>query len=136
MKSACESPVTSTWSGRAGVGWTNDCCRDLLRLGWRIAVEPFSSSVPEPVFDSWPKARSNPLRGRWNPIAPATSSTGWATASTMSRVVPGFMLSPARTIASELKSIAISSAITITPRTRPAGIVRWSWRSRYTGQNW
>jgi hypothetical protein len=54
----------------------------------------------------------------------------------MSRVVPGFMPSPARTSASELNSAASASAISITPSTRPAGIVRFLSARGSTGQNW
>ena len=54
----------------------------------------------------------------------------------MSRVGPGFMPSPARTSASELNSAAIASAISITPSTRPAGIVRSLSALGSTAQNW
>jgi hypothetical protein len=54
----------------------------------------------------------------------------------MSRVVPGCIPSPARTSASELNSTATASAMTITPRTRPAGIVRFFSRRGSKAQNW
>jgi hypothetical protein len=49
--------------------------------------------------------------------------------------VPGCIPSPARTIASELKSAAIASAMTITPSTLPAGIVRFLSRGGSMAQN-
>jgi hypothetical protein len=54
----------------------------------------------------------------------------------MSRVVPGCMLSPARTIAAEFSSAVTASAIRITPSTRPAGIVSFLWERGGMGQNW
>ena len=132
---ASESPVTNRLTSLSRVGWANPCCLR-LRLARRIAVEPVSSSVPLAVLLSWPKARSRPSRGRCSPIAPAKSSIGRETDSTMSRVWPRFMLSPARTIAAELNSVAIASAISITPSTRPAGIVNGCRRSGSNAQNW
>src|SRR5215211_5392760 len=134
-KEASESPVTNRSSGRLGVGCRYSACAAASRRRrsfCRIDVEPSSSSVPLAVLGSCPNARSRPSRGRWKPIAPATSSSGRPIERTMSRVVPGFMPSPARTIASELKSAAIASATTITPSTRPAGIVRSLSVRRYT----
>ena len=54
----------------------------------------------------------------------------------MSRVVPSFMPSPALTMASELNSAAIPSAMTTTARTRPAGIVSLGFGSESMAQNW
>ena len=54
----------------------------------------------------------------------------------MSRVWPGCMLSPARTIASELNSAATVSAITTTTSTLPAGMVSGLRLRGFTGQNW
>ena len=135
--SASESPVTSTSSGLPGVG-----CRHFGATSsfgtrrFRISAEPLSSSVPSPVFDSCPKARSSPSRGSCSPMKPVTSSSGLPTASTIERVGPSSMPSPARTIASELSSDATTSAIRTMPSTRPAGSVRSLFRFGSTDQNW
>ena len=59
--SACESPVTSTLSGRSGVGWAKLWRTSFFRFGRRIASEPRSSSVPAAVFDLLPEGEVEAL---------------------------------------------------------------------------